>query len=172
MTIENILLSHFSRYPGMQLRDVYKLLHQAALGSEHAVLDVQSARNWMNRELSEMGTGPAEALMDAISPGGEIVRVHLRPFIAAGGAPEHLLAAFIQTANEWRGEIQQLEKYWAAARQLAVESRIPFKPAELEDFVEPLMEKGFPAVHHSPEYDRLYRPAYRVVMKGYFNNNG
>lgn len=172
MIIENILLSHTSRYPGMQLRDVYKLLHQAALGSEHAISDAQSARNWLNRELSEMGAGPAEALMDPISPRGEMVRVHLRPFIASGGDPEQLFTAFIRTANEWRGDIQQLEKYWAAVSRLASESRVPFIRAELDDFIKPLREKGFPAVHHSPDYERLYRPAYRVVMKGYLNNNG
>ncbi len=167
-----MLLSHFKRYPGMQLRDVYKLLHQAALGSEHAIRDAQSARNWLDRELNEMGAGPAEALMDPISPGGEIVRVHLRPFKASGGDPEQLLAAFIQTANEWRGEIQVLEKSWAAASRLASESQISFTRTELDDFIEPLREQSFPAVHHSPEYERLYRPAYRVVMKGYLNNNG
>lgn len=172
MTIESILRSHISRYPGMQLQDVYKLLHQAALGSEHAVLDAQAARNWLARETTEMGAGPAEALIDPISPGDDIVRVHLRSFIASGGDLEHLLAAFIQTANEWRGEIQQLEAYWAAAGRLASQSQIPFTPAELDAFIAPLKEQGYPAVHHSPEYVRNHRPAYRVVKRGYLNNNG
>jgi len=32
--IEKVLQSHLSRYPSLQMQDLYKLLHQAALGSE------------------------------------------------------------------------------------------------------------------------------------------
>jgi hypothetical protein len=89
--METILRSHFSRYPLMQVQDLYKLLHQAALGSEHAVRNPETARNWLTRELAEMGDGPPEPLFDPISPGGEIARVHLRPFVAGGHNPDALL---------------------------------------------------------------------------------
>ena len=37
MTLDIVLPAHFSRYPAMKIQDIYKLIHQAALGSEHAV---------------------------------------------------------------------------------------------------------------------------------------
>ena len=79
MPMNKILQDHLARYPKMQARDVYKLLHQAAMGSEHAVTDIASARAWLERELAEIGPGPAEPLVDPISPDGQIARIHLRP---------------------------------------------------------------------------------------------
>ena len=37
LNFQPIALDHCSRYPGLQVEDLYKLVHQAALGSEHAV---------------------------------------------------------------------------------------------------------------------------------------
>ncbi len=156
--IEAILHSHLSRYPAMQIQDLYKLLHQAAMGSEHAVSDPESARNWLRREIAEMGEGPPEPLVDPISPGGSIVRIHLRPFVDAGHAPDSLLDAFIRTANEYRGDFRVLEEYWRAAIST---SRFP--AGEMDEFFRFKEAQNFPAVHHSPEYQNLYRPAYRVV---------
>jgi hypothetical protein len=59
--IETILQDHITRYPRMQIQDLYKLLHQAALGSEHAVLDPESAWLWLARELGKMGDGIMES---------------------------------------------------------------------------------------------------------------
>jgi hypothetical protein len=66
---------------------VYKLLHQAAMGSEHAAPEEALARAWLDRELSQMGPGPAEGVVDPISPDGEVVRVHLRPFVGRRSRP-------------------------------------------------------------------------------------
>lgn len=142
----------------MQIQDLYKLLHQAALGSEHAVTNPESAWNWLRRELAEMREGPPEPLIDPISPGGDIVRVHLRPFVAAGYDPDGLLDAFIRTANEHHGDVRLLEGFWQAAI-----ATTKFPAAEMNEFIRAMREKKFPAVHHSPEYEQLYRPAYRVV---------
>ena len=108
MTIKTVLHAHFSRYPAMQIQDVYKLLHQAAFGSEHAISNPEGARQRLENELAEMGVGPDEPIFDPISADEQIVRVHLRPFIAQGGDPEMLLMAFIQTAEEFRSNRQIL----------------------------------------------------------------
>jgi hypothetical protein len=158
--IETILRSHLSRYPAMQIQDVYKLLHQAALGSEHAVTSLDSARNWLLREMAEMGEGSPEPLIDPISPGGEIVRIHLRPFLAAGYDPDVLLDAFVRTANEHHGDVHLLEQFWQAA---TVTSKFP--ALEMEELFRSMKAQNYPPVHHSPEYEKLYRPAYRVVAR-------
>lgn len=142
----------------MQIQDLYKLLHQAALGSEHAVTNPESAWNWLRRELVEMREGPPEPLIDPISPGGEIARIHLRPFVATGHNPDVLLNAFIRTANEFHGDVRLLEGFWQAA---ITSSKLP--AAEMEEFIRSMKEQNYPAVHHSSEYEELYRPAYRVV---------
>jgi len=155
---ESILKSHLARYPEMQIQDVYKLIHQAALGSEHAVTNPKAARAWLKQELAEMGEANAEPMIDPISADGQIVRVHLRPFIAHGGDPEVLLTAFVRTANEFHGDEQTLKNYWDIATGF-------FSPAAMDDFIQSM--KGYPAVHHSPIYTQRYRPAYRVILQKY-----
>jgi hypothetical protein len=144
----------------MQIQDVYKLIHQAAFGSEHAITSVEGARKWMEHELAEMGMGPEEPVVDPISDDGQIVRVHLRPFVAQGGNPEVLLAAFIGTANEYRGDVQTLKNYWSIAVGMKY-----FLSVEMDDFFQSMQARKYPAVHHSSEYERLYRPAYRVIWR-------
>lgn len=163
MSIETILASHFARYPAMALADLYKLIHQAALGSHHAVHNGRTARERLTRELTRLGEGPDEPLLDLISEETNIVRVHLRPYLASGNDPERLLEAFLRTANEFRGEPQTLERYWQAAARLG-----RFPPADMETFIQTMRARNYPAIHHSAEYTRLYRPAYRIVWRGFW----
>jgi hypothetical protein len=163
--LHQILTNHLSRYPGMEAQDIYKLLLQAALGSEHAVRNEESAREWLERELASMGNEPDEPLFDPISPGGEIGRVHLRPYLAAGKDTETLLRAFVRTANEWRGSKETLKEYGAAAARLADVEKWTVRPEEIESFFTRMESQDFPAAHHSEIYGRLYRPAYRVIAR-------
>jgi hypothetical protein len=105
-----------------------------------------------------MGQGMSEPLIDPISHSGEIVRVHLRPYVAAGRDPQTLLDAFLRTANGHRGDPQLLERYWDDVIALAI-----FPVPQVNQFFHELRAQGFPAAHHSLAYERLYRPAYRVV---------
>ena len=160
---EEILRSHFTRYPAMQIQDVYKLIHQAALGSEHAISNPKSAYAWLERELSEIEDGMDEPIADPISADGEIIRIHLRPFLATGKSPKILFDAFLRTAKEYRGNVNTLEQYWETAISMR-----HFPVTAMDEFMQPMKAQGYPAVHHSDEYKELYRPAYRVVCRKFF----
>jgi hypothetical protein len=162
-SLEQILTNHFARTPAMQAQDVYKLLFQAALGSEHAVDDEKSVRVWLARELIEMGTDPDDPLLDPISPDGQILRVHLRPYLRSGKDLEILLQAFIRTGSEWRASTETLKAYGGQAAHLLQAGTGSIRPEDFEAYFADMEKQGFPAVHHSVEYTRLYRPAYRVV---------
>jgi hypothetical protein len=168
--IHQILAAHLARYPQIQMADLYKLLHQAALGSEHAVSVEQEARKWLDRELAEMEAGSDDPLLDPISPDRQILRVHLRPYIHAGKDPEILLCAFIRTANEWHGSLKKLRDYGTTAMQMMKQFAGQFSPEEIETYFEKMESQGFPAMHHSEVYKRLYRPAYRVVARQYLED--
>ena len=163
----NVLDNQITRHPAMQVMDVYKLLYQAALGSEHAGLDEKLARQQLERELAEMGPGPEEPLFEPISPDGQIARVHLRPYIRAGKDPDALLGAFVRTANEWRGSVETLRAYGQTIARLVEAENLPIHPDELVSFLAGMEAQDFPAVHHSATYLKLYCPAYRVVAKQY-----
>ena len=48
--VGQLLGQHLQRYPHMELADIYKLLHQSALGPEHAVADPPAARARLKAE--------------------------------------------------------------------------------------------------------------------------
>jgi hypothetical protein len=160
-----ILAEHTARYPLMQLDDVYKLVHQASLGSEHAVSDGAQAREWLTREVALLGAGPSEPVEDPISADGRVVRVHLRPYVAMGGDPARLLDAFIRTANEYQGSTSLLRVYWGCAEFMASQGRLGFPQELLQEYGARMEALGFPAVHHSEAYQLAYRPAYRVIVR-------
>jgi hypothetical protein len=147
----------------MEVQDLYKLLHQASLGSEHAVEDAAAARAWMAREIAALGTGPDEPLVDTLGAGGRYARVHLRPYLAAGGSPARLLAAFVQTANAAPLDTGRLACARAAALGLARAGALPWPEAAIAGFFSEQARAGDPAVHHSPAFEAPYRPAYRLV---------
>ena len=161
--MNKIILDHLARYPLMEVRDLYKLIHQATQGSEHAVQNIDAARRWLECEMCEMSVVPKEPEVDLISSNGRIARIHLRPYLASGGNPDKLLEAFIRTANTFHGSIEELEQSWSQAIQMADKGLIPYQKHEMQSFIERMRLLNFPAVHHSPGYETAYHPAYRVI---------
>jgi hypothetical protein len=164
-TLAGILEAQVRRYPLLEIQDLYKLLHQASLGSEHAVSNDDGVRAWLDGELATMGAGPEEPLLDDISPDGEIVRVHLRPYLGAGHEPERLLEAFLRTAREYQGSVERFGRYGEVAVQVASAGRLNVPAEQISQFMQQMGEQGFPAIHHSAPFRAHYRPAYRVVAR-------
>ena len=153
-----------ARYPLMELQDLYKLIHQAAMGSEHAVSD-PAAHRWMEREIAALADGPDDPLFDPLTPDSQLVRVHLRPYLAGGGDPDALVRAFVETANTYPGSVDRLRRYWQYAERSAEAGVLPFNREAMAAYLAEQAEAGYPAVHHSAQYEAAYAPAYRVVAR-------
>lgn len=162
--IRRIVARQFARYPSMQPQDVYKLAFQAAMGSRHAGLDSAMAAGWLDREIAALAEGPAEPIRDTISPDGRMVRVNLRPYLAAGGSREALLRAFVGTARTFAGSVPRLRRELAEIERMAAAGEIPLPRAALHGYFERMRAQGYPAVEHSDAYASAYHPAYRVVL--------
>ena len=161
--INELLSAHLGRYPAMQLADVYKLLHQAALGPGHAMDNPAAARKRLDEELEALGEGPNEVLQDVISPDGKLARIHLRPFLAAGGDAGALHRAFVGTANSYPASPDKLAKFCGCLGDLAGAGGIPYARSDVLAYFDNIARAGYPPVHHSEIFQRAYRPAYRVV---------
>lgn len=168
-TVNKIIQKQFSIYPEMKIQDLYKFIHQAAMGSEHAIKNFAAAKRWMVEELASMDTTYHNELCDTLSPGGKLVRINLRPFQKLNYDPALLVSAFIKTANKFKGSIDTLRYYWAIAINLAEEGDIPLNKREMISYFEDKERDRFPAVHHSELYKKLYHPAYRVVAAEYLD---
>ena len=166
--VGQLLDRHLRRYPRMDLADIYKLLHQAAMGPEHAARDPAGARARLESEIAQLAeSGPQEQLVDVISPDGSLARIHLRPYLAAGHPLEALTEAFVETARSHLGASDKLAKFCGCLGDLAAADGIPFSREEVESYFAAIMERGYPVVHHSQAYREAYRPAYRVVALEY-----
>lgn len=161
--IGQLLGRHRQRYPRMALADIYKLLHQAALGPGHAIKNAAAARTALLTEAAEVGDGPADPLIDPISPDGRLARIHLRPYVAAGHPLDALADAFLETASAYPGSADKLAKFCACLGDLADAGGIAFSRAEVSAYFDPVIAQGYPVVRHSDDYRTAYRPAYRVV---------
>jgi len=78
-----------------------------------------------------------------------------------------LLEAFLKTANQFRGDERVLKGYLIQAVELADRSLIHIRLHDLTRYLSLVSSAGFPAVHHSEEFNRVYHPAYRVVAREY-----
>jgi len=162
--IGQLLGQHLQRYPRMELADVYKLLHQAAMGAGHAVRDPDAARALLRSEAHDLGDGPAEPIADPISPDGKLARIHLRPYVAAGRDLDAVADAFVQTAQRFGASPEKLAKFCGCLGDLADAHGIPFDREQVSGYFDPIAAQGYPVVRHSDAYRAAYRPAYRVVL--------
>lgn len=165
-SFQEIIQTHLQRYPKMQIEDVYKLVHQAAMGNIHLGADSTMLKNYLVQEMAKIEASEEEPLVEAISPEG-LVRVNLRPYKARGGDPRLLLAAMMQTAQAFTPDKEKIIGYWKTVKELADKDSLPFEAEAMKTFRKQMEERGFPAIHHSQEYANAYRPAYRVILKQY-----
>ncbi|HUF22434.1 MAG TPA: hypothetical protein VMP00_16975 [Burkholderiales bacterium] len=165
--VSQLLGHHLKRYPMMELDDVYKLLHQAALGAGHAVDDAKQARRKLDAELAALGNGIDEPIADAISPDGRLARIHLRPYLEAGHRIDALFDAFLQTAQKYPASPDKLAKFCGCLGDLAATGGIPFAKDRVVEYFDGIAKSGFPVVRHSQAYRDSYKPAYRVVALDY-----
>lgn len=160
-----LVREHARRYPVSSPEDLYKLVHQATQGSEHAVSSAVAAERWMSDEIATMGPGPDEPVVDPLGRASPFVRIHLRPFVDRNGDPLALTRAFVETANGAVSERVPIECALEAVAGASRSGGVRFDADEWSRFVEDRRARAFDASHHSPDYERAYRPAYRVVAR-------
>jgi hypothetical protein len=164
--VNQLLGQHLRRYPRMELADIYKLLHQAAMGAGHAIDDADAAWRRLEAEAAILGAGPNDPIADPISPDGQLARIHLRPYLAVGHDLRTLCDAFVETARVRAADPEKLTKFCGCLGDLADAGGIPFSRAQVAGFMDEIVAKNYPVVHHSPAYREAYAPAYRVVALG------
>lgn len=162
-TIRDFLITYMQRYPKAQLIDLYKALFQTAFGCAHAVTDVESARDWIVREFSEMPETKLP-LLEALP--GEHYRVSL-DWLKEGLSAETLARLFQRSARPTPCATAVLRKCLAILLELAEEGTLPFSEEQTQKSVHEWCSFGFPSCHHSQPFRDAYSPAYRLIHKDY-----
>ena len=151
--------------PEVRIEDAYKWLFHATRGGEHAIQNEFAVRKWLDQEWATLGPPPAdESLWTPLTPDGRIGRLNLRPYRARGGAPELLLAAFLASAATFDADPARFRAAWQAlGRVLAQTPQGHLTHADWERLDRTMRTQDYPAIHHSPEYEKSRQPAYRVL---------
>ena len=163
---EEVATFHFRQYPGMEVADLYKLVFQGTFGVRHLWADPGMAREYLLRELAEIPARPGE-LWTPISPESRMIRVELEAFKARGLSVDRLLEAVRRSAEANRATARDFTRAWQRLTRWARRGGLPVPVSVMREWgrqpVDPL-----DSPHHSPVYEQLYRPHYRVVERTVF----
>jgi hypothetical protein len=162
--------------------DLYKLLFQAEMGPAHAVSDTM-ALDWLVHEWEELpARQPAGLpLLEPLRPDSQLVRVHLmalRELVTAELPPparsraqavarQRLALAFARTAAAWQPDLVALRGIWQRLSDDPGLWSDHFTAGALQEFTHSIEIAGWPAVHHSADYEQRWRPHYRVVAPAF-----
>jgi hypothetical protein len=161
-----LVRTHIQRYKEIEVKDIYRLLHQAVFGSGHPITAVKSEREWLERE-AEIATPDAKAaLLENIHPEKQLVRLHLRPYLSAKGDLKKLLDAFVASSKTIKGDPATMEAYWGIVERMTApngELANRFDAHTVQLIGRTRAQEHWPASHHSPSIVYAYKPIYRVM---------
>lgn len=160
---EKLLMEHYRAYPKLQIRDIFKFLHQSSFGCEHLVTDPLAAIEYIQREAKECPI-PGGQMTEELD--GDFCRVHLG-IVTAGLSAKTLGRLFFLSAKPVEDGKGLLEEKLAVVREMVRKEMLPFALDEVEREIVQWKSLGYPACHHSEEFRSSYFPAYRVIEKKY-----
>lgn len=160
--MKEAILYHAEKYPHMMPSDAIKIVYQSVFGPAHMIYDKDAAFQYLVKEYNSCKQIIAP-LCDPL--GGGLVRVNLNALDASGVSLQNVFDAFVATANEVKGTVEEFERQLELLCELAKEGVFGFTYEELENYLCEYRKAGYPLIHHSEEYKKIYHPSYRVVMK-------
>ena len=158
-----LLMAHYHTYPNMQLKDIFKFLHQSSFGCEHLLRNPEAAIEYIQREATECREHRGEWIEEL---DGDFCRVHL-DWIKTGLSSETLGKLFFLSARPVENGKELLEEKLSVLTELVEEGKLPYEPEEVKVETDKWRRDGYPACHHSDKYRSQYFPAYRVIKKEY-----
>ncbi|MDR3350153.1 MAG: MBL fold metallo-hydrolase [Prevotellaceae bacterium] len=167
--VRNAVNEQLEKYPASRLQDIYKNFFQDYFGPGHMIPDAAAAKNYLQQELDSL-TGTSGAIVEPTGSEGRFYRVSLSA-VKENKAPAGLfLEAFLESANDITVPPSAV---WTAQWKNIVRI-IDDMPLRLPDYeadkakLDALLSEGKFAVHHSPAYEELYKPHYRIISKSVF----
>jgi hypothetical protein len=148
----------------MKPGDEVKLIYQNEFGGGHLIRDEAACLRFLQREYDSIEKNRDLPIGEDIGNG--ILRVNL-----AALKPEDLErlgAVFLRSAAEHTGDPARFLEKLDVLRTLTREGVFAFGTQELESYLEDYGRAGYPPVSHSDFYREKYKPAYRIVLRKYW----
>lgn len=156
MSFNQYLTKQLELHPAMQYQDFIKLCYQAAFGMEHLLENRVAALKFLEEEYIST---PAEniALYEEISD--DYMRINLGAWKYRGLPIEWLFTIFTAASGCHDDNTDRFNKYLQICREKITETE------EWDKYIFDYNSQGIRPVHHSENYRRFEKPAYRLVHK-------
>lgn len=164
--LSDLINYHLRLHGGMELIDMYKLIHQSAFGPEHLIHSTEPHST--SEEMQSAGVEFVEPLMEPIALDTDACRINLRTAGKRGILPHIIDEAVRDSAGKFSRSQETLYRLWSEVGNSLGTLEKQFTQQDFNQLTQFLRKKGFPPVHHSPAYKRINRPAYRVLMREEF----
>lgn len=160
-------IAAWSREPGFRIEDAYKWLYQATLGGEHAALERAEAARWLAAEWKTLEKPlRKEPLAVKLRSDGSLVRLNLRPYKDRGGSRSRVLEAFLSSAKEFKAKKYAFIVEWKELGMLLKKKDIgALGYSQWSRLEVKARSEDYRAIDHSTVYQRVAKPAYRVLTK-------
>lgn len=154
--LTDIIYQHLQTYPHMMIQDLVKLIYQNEFAGGHLIEDAQSSKEYLyseGKDLSHKNISLSEDI------GNNLVRLNLVSVRYHKIDLAEVNEWFVKTANSHHGDLASFKNKLELLTQL----ELPFPKTELVQYLDEYAKKGYPAIHHSEIYVKLYQPHYRVI---------
>lgn len=155
----SLILSHYNKYPDLQIIDLFKFLYQSSFGCEHLVLSIENVTDYIINEYSSVSYDKP-SIIEPLD--GDYCRVPLS-VLDNGLSPKTLGKLFYLSAKKESDGILNLKQKIEILRELIEEKQLPFSIGDFENAKNEWQEKGYSAIHHSNAFNNKYNPSYRVI---------
>ena len=167
--LKALIDTHVEKFPDMCAEDLYLLLHQGVLGPGHEIIVPHLALEVLTTEAQglDLEVREWEEITETLDADLELVRVHLRPYLRAGGSLLRLHQAVVESAARMHPERDRFDSF--LSRALAVLQRVDldetgFDRRDVQRAIAQAKKADYPPPQHSKDYVEAYSPAYRVVL--------
>ncbi len=163
MTFSDNLLIQSRLHSSMKPQDLIKLCYQAAFGAEHLIQDKQRAREYLYQELESIDTSIYQdvPLYEQISD--DIARVNIVAWKKKSLPINWLFEMFCYKNDQNEGSKDKFMAYLEETKKLVAEKTFSFSSLDFNAYFDEYLKSGICAVHHSEEYRKAEKPAYRIV---------
>lgn len=173
MNNKELVLFHQNKYPHMLLEDHVKRIHQMIFGPAHAHNQPSLAKiqDYITSEINEMNVNDCDD--DIIDIGNGFVRIELGMIIREQTPIDLCSHAFFSSMNSIyidKDPILSMKSAIDELEHMIENNQLPYDIHGSKSWLIHYRSMGYPVIHHSAIYRKLYRPHYRVIHSTYIPN--
>jgi len=133
MSMKNIFIEHYEKYPEMRIEDFYKLLFQSEFGVKHLLDDTLKSKQYLIDEVNSI-LPKDEPLFENISADHKVVRINLAAFRFNNYSLDSLFGVLKKSAMLIEGNEKSFYSNWLELKKLIKNRSIELSLKDVSNF--------------------------------------